>query len=85
MPLGQRIAWMCRERRQGKAQEGVDIQRAGLVVGIELIVLALLFGFIHHAAPDEETSPLVVAVGGDEGVIEVKEGQIHGRRFYPKV
>ena len=84
MPLGQRVARVGRERRQGKAQEGLDIQRAGFVVGIELVVLALVFGRVHHAATDEETPPLVVAVGGDEGVIEVEEGQIHGARFYPK-
>jgi hypothetical protein len=64
---------------------GVDVQLAGLVVGKEAIVFTREIFGVDHAVLHHEAAPFVVAVGGDEGVVEVEESEIsHGGLFYLK-
>ena len=76
--LGPRIA---RERRELEVEERADIERAGLVLCEELVVLRFVDVTVEDALLDQELRPLVVAVAGEEGVVEVEENEIHGRGF----
>ncbi|MCY1537503.1 hypothetical protein D9M68_729990 [compost metagenome] len=78
------VARVGRQRPQRKAQERLDVQRARLVVVVELVVLLPVNFLVDDAQADQEAAPFVVAVGRDQGVVEVKECQIHGARFYLK-
>ncbi|MNT10300.1 hypothetical protein D3C72_1451230 [compost metagenome] len=84
-PGVQPVARIGGQRGQREAQERLDIQGARLVLPIELVVLATIGFLVDNAHADQEAAPFVVAVGGDQGVVEVKQCQIHGRRFYIKV
>lgn len=76
--LGECVLWVGGKWCQGEMQKCMDIQCVGFVVGIELIVFVLVFSFVYYVVVDEEVFLFVVVVGGDEGVIEVEEGQIYG-------
>ena len=67
------------ERAQREAEELVDVERAGLVLLVVGAVLRLVGRALQHAAVDQELAPLVVAVAGEERVVEVEEGQAHAR------
>ena len=68
------------ERAQREAEELVDVERAGDVLVVVGAVLRLVALALEHAAVDEELAPLVVAVAGEERVVEVEQGQPHGPR-----
>ena len=69
---------MARERARAEVEELVDVERAGLVLLVELAVLRLVDVAVEHALLDQELRPLVVAVAGEQGVVEVEENEIHG-------
>jgi hypothetical protein len=64
--------------RQRKAQIGVDIQLAAPVVRVETLVGGPIHLGVHLAHSDQELAPGVVAVTGDQGVVEVEQGELHG-------
>src|SRR5690606_38836254 len=53
------------------------IQGAGLVLGVELRVLAREFVRIDGANADHELAPFIVGVDRQNGVVEIKQGGIH--------
>ncbi len=75
--LGARVA---RERRELELQELEDVERAPLVLREELVVPRLVRRAVEHAALDQELRPLVVAVAGEERVVEVEEDEVHAHR-----
>src|SRR5262245_5004385 len=70
-------ARMARERNELEIEELVDIERAGLVLAEELVVLRLVALAVEHAALDQELRPLVIAVTGEKRVVEVEERELH--------
>ena len=79
VPGVERLGRVVGERPQRKAEEFVDVQRAGLVLLVERTVLRFVVGALEHAAIDQELAPLVVAVAGEQRVVEVEQGQAHER------
>ncbi len=55
---------MARQRRQLEVEESVDVERAGLVVVVELLVRRLMYFAVEHVFRDEELRPLEVGVAG---------------------
>jgi hypothetical protein len=79
VPAVERLGRVLGERPQREAEKLVDVQGAGLVLLVERAVLRLL-GFAHqYAAVDQELAPLIVAVAGEQRVIEVEKSQAHVR------
>ena len=74
VPLAQLGRGKCRQRRQLEGEKRADVQRAGLVIAIEAVVLELLMGLVDGADAGQEAAPFVVAVDGQQGVVEVEEG-----------
>src|SRR5574341_318803 len=66
------------ERTQREAEVLVDVERARLVLLVVLRILRLVLVARQHAAIDQELAPLVVAVAGEQRVVEVEQGQVHG-------
>ncbi|MNT69578.1 hypothetical protein D3C72_2079060 [compost metagenome] len=66
------------QRRQLEIEEFVDIQRAGLVLLVEVVVLPRVVLGVEDAAFDQEFRPFAVGVANDQGVVQVKQGKIHG-------
>ena len=62
-----------------EVEEGEDVERARLVLLVELDVLRLLHFAVEHALADEELRPGEVGVAGEQGVVEVEEDEIHVR------
>ncbi len=78
--LAQRLQGRARQARQGfqgKTQKLEDVQGAGPVLIVEALVLALVAIRIHHPLARQEASPEVITVAGDEGVVQVENGQFH--------
>ena len=67
------------ERRELEAQELPDVEAAGEVVGVVAFVLAQEGLGVHLAELGEELAPEVIAVAGDEGVVEIEDGKLHDR------
>ena len=78
MPAVELRPRIARERGELEVEELADIERAGLVLREEFVVLRLVDATVEHALLDQELRPLVVAVAGEEGVVEVEENEIHG-------
>ena len=76
----QRFQAFARELRQGaqrKFQVFHRVERAGLVLREKFVVAAGEFGGVHGTDAYQEFAPLVIRVDGQQGVVEVKQGQIH--------
>src|SRR5205823_12313441 len=75
-----------RQRPQRRAEVSMDAPRPGHLLLIECAVLCLARLAIENAASDQELSPLVVAVGGKERVVQVEQGEAHeSASMYPRV
>ena len=70
------------QRTQLKIQERVNIEFAGLVVGEERGIARLVALRVDNAEFDQELCPAVIAVAGDQGVVEVEQRQAPRRRFH---
>ena len=68
---------MSAQRRELEGEEGGDVEGAGLVVAIETVVLALLVGVVDRADAREKATPFIVAVDGEQGVVEIEKCQVH--------
>jgi hypothetical protein len=64
--------------RELEGEELVDVQGAGLVLLVEPDVLGFLYLAVDDAFADQELRPLEIGVAGDEGVVKVEEGEVHG-------
>jgi hypothetical protein len=62
--------------RGGETAVFMDIQRAGLVLGIKGVVLALEVPGVTPTQRQGELAPAVVGVKGNQGVVQVKQGQL---------
>src|SRR5690606_18652848 len=62
---------------EGEGQVLVDIEAALLVIPVELLVHGPVVGGVHLAATGQELPPAVVAVPGDQGVVQVENCQRH--------
>jgi len=62
---------------QGKGQEFEDIQAAIPVGVVETLILGAITRPIHHPEGNQVVSPQVVAVTGQQGVVEIEQGQGH--------
>jgi hypothetical protein len=60
------------QRGELEVEEDVDIQRAGLVLLVELHIFRGVHFAIEYALADEKLRPLEVGVAGEQGVVEVK-------------
>jgi hypothetical protein len=72
------------ERPQREAEVLVDVERA---CGV-LLVVGLVLGFVgravQDAAVDQKLAPLIVAVAGEQRVVEVEKGETaQNRRWTP--
>src|SRR5690606_37558040 len=70
------------DRREGGEREGEDlgdVERSRLVLTVEAFVLAREAFRIDLAGGNQEARPLVVAVDGQQRVVEIEEGEIHDR------
>src|SRR5262249_28379157 len=68
---------VLRERAQREAEELVDVERAGLVLLVEGGVLRLVLFSREDAAVDQELAPLVIAVAGEQRIVEGEQGEVH--------
>ena len=68
---------VARQWFQLKVEKLVYIQRAGFVLLVELHVASLVDLPVQHALLDEELRPLEIAVPGQQGIVEIEQGQIH--------
>jgi hypothetical protein len=64
--------------RENEVEVGVDIELAALVVGIEAIVLCREAVRVHEPVAAQELPPAMIAVTGDERVVEIENGEGHG-------
>ena len=65
---------MLSERAQREAEILVDVQGAGDVLRVIGAVLRLVALAFQDAAIDQELAPLIVAVAGEQRVVEVEQG-----------
>ena len=76
MPAIQHLARVARQRVQLEVEELVDIQRAGLVLIVEMLVLRLVKFTVDHAQANQELRPFEIAVAIQQRVVQVKQGQL---------
>ena len=74
MPFAQLGRRESRQRCQLEREKRVDVECASLVVAIETIVFELLMSLVDGADAGQEAAPFVVAVDGQQGVVEVEKG-----------
>src|SRR5690349_1836088 len=55
----------------------MDVERAGLVMLVELLIARFVHFTVEHALVDEELRPLEVAVAGEQGIVEIEQGKAH--------
>ena len=77
LPARQLGSLGARQDGLGEALVGHHVELAGAVVGVEGIVACTVFDGIDAAGLAEEFAPAVVAVAGQQGVVEVEEGKAH--------
>ena len=65
------------QRSELEGQEGLDVERARLIVAVEAVVLALLVGGIDRTDSRQKAPPFVIAVDGQQRVVEVEQSQVH--------
>ncbi len=70
-------ARMVGQRCELEGQKLVDVERARLVVIVELDVLCLLHLAVDDTLADQELRPLEIGVTGEQGVVKIEEGEIH--------
>src|SRR5579871_4947105 len=70
-------AGMARQRFQLEIQEFVYIEGTGFVLLVKLNIARFIYFTIEYTLLDQELSPFKVAVTGEEGIVEIKQGQIH--------
>ena len=66
---------------QGRELEGeklLDVQGAGRVLLVKPDVPGFLYLAVDDAFADQELRPLEIGVAGDEGIVKVEEGEVHG-------
>src|SRR5262245_36877805 len=68
-------ARMARQRLQLEIEELMDVQRAGLVLVVELLVARFVDFAVEHALLDQELGPLEIAVAREQRVVEVEEDE----------
>ena len=78
VPAGKVFRSVPGERFEGELQVCVDIQRAGLVLFEEGGVPHLVGIAVQHAPVDQELAPFIVAVPGQQRVVEVEQREIPG-------
>jgi hypothetical protein len=61
-----------------EVEEGMDVERAGLVLFVEFDVARFMHFAVEHALADQELRPLEIRIAGEQGVVEVEECQVHG-------
>jgi len=65
------------QRPEAEGQELHDVQLPGLVFLVEALVLPFVVFAVHHPPFGQETAPEIVAVAGEQGVVEIEDGQWH--------
>ena len=70
-------ARVARQRLQLEIEKLVDVERARLVLLVELLVARFVHLAVEHALLDQELRPLEVAVAGEQGVVEIEQGEPH--------
>ena len=75
----QRLRIVLAQGTQRKAQEFEDIQTSFLVLAVEALVLALVVNAVHRALLGEKDAPQIVGVPGEQGVVQIENGQGQGR------
>ena len=66
------------ERGELEGEEFMDVERAGLVLLVELDIFRFLHFAVDDALADQELRPFEIGVAGKKGVVEVKESKVHG-------
>ena len=66
-----------RQRRQGEQQVFVNVERAGLVALVEIVIFAVELDRIHDPPRHQIAAPGMVAVDRQQCVVEVEQGQVH--------
>ena len=80
MPRVEHGARMARQRLQLEVEELVDVERAGLVLLVELVVARFVDLAVEHALLDQELRPLEIAVAREQRVVEIEERELHRSR-----
>jgi hypothetical protein len=60
------------QRAELKLEKGVNVERAGLVIGEEAGVAAFVRFSVQHAGFDQKLRPTVIAVTCDQRVVEIE-------------
>ena len=76
--FGQPLGLHFRQGLEAEFEEFEDIQRASLVFVQETQVFALVGFAIDEILLDQKAAPQIVAVPGQQGVVEVENCQAHG-------
>ena len=66
------------QRLELEIEKLVDIQCAGLVLLEKFGVFSFECVAVKHAFADQVLCPFVVAVAGEQRVIKIEEGEVHG-------
>src|SRR5574338_1136945 len=64
------------ERRELEREELEDVERSRVILLEERVVAPVVFGAVDDAESDQEARPLVVAVDGQQRVVEVEEREV---------
>ena len=75
VPRVEHGARMARQRLQLEIEKLVDVERARLVLLVELLVARFVHLAVEHALLDQELRPFEVAVAGEQRVVEIEEGE----------
>src|SRR5690606_18977087 len=73
------------ERAQGKFQIFMNIERAGFVLLVKMVVPVFVNLRIDHALINQELTKSMVAVAVEQGVIKIKNCQCHGVEPFSRV
>src|SRR5690606_10393033 len=73
------------ERAQGKFQILMNIERAGLILLVKMVIAVLVYLRIDQALIDQKLTKSVVAVTIEQGVIKIKNCQCHGIKPFRRV
>ncbi len=72
-PLFQGRQVVTGQRLQAEGEKFVDIQGAGLVFIVKILIFIGKLLAIHLALIDQELAPFIVAVTVQQGVVQVKD------------
>ena len=72
VPLVQLAPLVARQWLELKVEEGMNVQRAGLVLFVKFQIFCLEQFAIEHALVNQKLRPLEIAVAAQQGIVQIK-------------